>query len=249
MLPNRPAFDVCSHAAWKLGAVEVPVNVMYPEEEVEHILRDSGATVALVGPDRYDLVRSLQASLPEPREVVLSEVAADGGGVTIDQLARSAPPVEHAVDPVDELAIIAYTSGTTGYPKGAMLTHEQLSFSMDVVRDALGPGAGDNILQMLPCFHSNELLAGMAFAWQLGSTATLVDRFDALALSESSPSPGLRSSCASRRSCTTSFSCRTMRPSTSSPCVSSSTGLRRRRRTSDRRSRRDLGCASSKRTA
>ncbi len=182
MLPNWPEFHLASHAAWKLGAVEVPVNVMYREEEVEFILQDSGARVAIAHPEGVARILAVRDRLPDLRAVVAvgGAGAPPEGAIDVAELEARGEPRCPAPDLTgDDLAVIAYTSGTTGFPKGSMLGQYHVELSMERLRDKLGLTRDDNVLQVLPCFHSNASLIGIVFGWYLGSTAILVERFDA----------------------------------------------------------------------
>lgn len=185
MLPNWPEFHFVTHATWKLGAVEVPINTMYKSEEIGYILGDSGARVIVVSPEAAPHVQAVRDQLPELRAVVVVGRNAPEGTVSFAELIDNDDTSVRAPDlDGDDLAIIAYTSGTTGFPKGAMLGHYHVELSMARLRDHLGLDRDDNVLQVLPLFHSNASMIGIVFGWFLGSTAILVERFDPAAFAE-----------------------------------------------------------------
>lgn len=153
-------------AALRLGLVVVPVNGAYREREVGHIARDSRPRVAVVdGPERGEWVRAAVG----PELIVTSPAvelpAGDPGAVTLD---ASAP---------GDLALLVYTSGTTGAPKGAMLTHGNLLASSEAVRIAWRWTADDRLLLALPLFHVHGLGVGLHGALLSGGAAILVPHF------------------------------------------------------------------------
>ncbi len=179
MMPNWWQFHVVTHATWKAGGVEVPVNVMLTAEELHHLLADSGARVIVGAAHAVASVAASRETLPELRAVVAVEPTGVRGVLPFDELVdRGDPAFVTRAGRDDGLAIIAYTSGTTGFPKGTMLAHESLVVSMEVLAEYAGLGPDDNVLQVLPLFHSNASLAGQLLAWHVGSAAVLLERFE-----------------------------------------------------------------------
>ncbi|MFQ5516678.1 MAG: class I adenylate-forming enzyme family protein [Acidimicrobiia bacterium] len=179
MLPNLPEFHFATHATWKAGGVEVPINTMYKEEITEHILRDAGVKVAFATAETGAVIERVRGRLPDFETLVAVGPGDNQGTLSFDELLdRGSRDFTIGNTTEDDLAVIAYTSGTTGFPKGAMLTHRQVIVSMEALRRSLDMDESDNVLQVLPCFHSNASLIGIVFAWFLGSTAVLVERFE-----------------------------------------------------------------------
>lgn len=180
MLPNWPEFHFCTHATWALGAVEVPVNVMFREEETAYILGNAEAVVVFASSQGAEIIQRVRDRLPHLKAVVTVGAGDVPGAIHFaGLLARG--DVNYRVQDLhpDALAVIAYTSGTTGFPKGAMISHYNMIVSMQALRDYLDLTDRDNIMQPLPCFHSNASLIGIIFAWYLGSSAILVERIEA----------------------------------------------------------------------
>jgi long-chain acyl-CoA synthetase len=181
MLPNWPEFHFCSNAAWRVGAIYIPVNVMLRPAEVGHILGDSGATVVFASPETAAAVSEASAAVPQDVTVVVVGGEGPAGSIPFQAFVARGEDWHGSLSgpsDEDELAAIAYTSGTTGLPKGAMLSHRNIGSSIKVLQDYLGLTADDDVLQVLPCFHSNASIIGVLFAWYMGSAAILVERFE-----------------------------------------------------------------------
>lgn len=176
---NETVFPMAYFGALAAGATVVPVNGLLKAGEIEFMLRDAGC-VALVcsaallpeggAAARAAGVRLLALGAGEP-----------AGAERLDLLAERAEPVARAVprEP-DDLALVLYTSGTTGKPKGVMLS--QLNVLMNVQVGMVSPfafGPDDILLGCLPLFHTFGQICGMATCFQAGATMVLMDRFEA----------------------------------------------------------------------
>ncbi len=149
-LENSPAFVTAYLGAHLIGAIVVLVNTLYRQTELRHILSDSEAKVVIAGDQAHaDLVYQADA----PGAVIFaSEVVLEGAG--------DMPDWTHAPAPTD-LALIGYTSGTTGRSKGAMLTHANLMANSAAVTRAWRWTARDRLLLTLPLFHIHGLGVGL----------------------------------------------------------------------------------------
>ncbi len=196
-LQNVPEFVTSALAVWKLGAAIVPINVMYRERELGHIVRDSGL-VAIVALDELlpiiDAVRpesslrivittnGLRALAGAERPSVLQQVAdvsRDGSVWYGDILERYADAQVDAVPLTrDHLAFIAYTSGTTGTPKGAMLTHGNVLFSSQSFQSMRRIDSSDVTFAMAPLFHVTGLICSLSLSLLSGAALVLGYRFD-----------------------------------------------------------------------
>jgi acyl-CoA synthetase (AMP-forming)/AMP-acid ligase II len=114
MLPNGITYPVVWFAIAKAGAVIVPLNIQYRERDLEHTLRDSGAALVVTTPDLVEHVAAVRGRCPAIRDILIADQHMNGG---------EAPRVTRNVG-LNDLLNIQYTSGTTGLPKGCMLTHE-----------------------------------------------------------------------------------------------------------------------------
>ena len=164
MLPNVPYFAAVYYGVLRAGAVVVPMNVLLKRREVDYYLSDSGATQLFVWHD-------FAGAAPADAIVVVPG--------EFEQLIGAAEPLSEPVARDDEdTAIILYTSGTTGAPKGAELTHANLRRNVEIVVNMLDLGAEDVVLGALPLFHAFGQTAGLNAAIAAGACLTLIPRFD-----------------------------------------------------------------------
>jgi long-chain acyl-CoA synthetase len=171
MLPNRPEFAVVYYGVLRAGGVVVPMNVLLKRREVAFYLGDSGANLVFAWGDYAEEARAGAV-----------EVGAECRVLTPGGLAHLVANVEPLEDVADrdgrETAVILYTSGTTGKPKGAELTHSNLAINADVTKQLFSAGPLDVILGALPLFHSFGQTCGLNVAVSAGASLALIERFD-----------------------------------------------------------------------
>ncbi len=173
MLPNVPAFPMAFYGALAAGAVVVPVNPLLKSREVAYYLGDSGAKI-------------LFAWYSAAGEAAKGAAATGTQVVGVDEpdmrsLLAGLFPVHTRVERADDDdAVILYTSGTTGQPKGAQLTHANLARNAALTTETLiGAGPDDVVMGCLPLFHVFGLTCGLNATIAGGATLTLLPRFDA----------------------------------------------------------------------
>lgn len=154
-------------ALLRLGAVVVPVNGAYREREVTHIVRDCRPVMAIVDADWAPWVASV-----DPRCAVLSVAAVARAGGTLE------PGTEVDDAGPDAPAMIGYTSGTTGAPKGAVLSHGNLRASVAALASAWRWTSEDRLVLCLPLFHMHGLGVGLHGTLFAGASAVLLDGFE-----------------------------------------------------------------------
>jgi malonyl-CoA/methylmalonyl-CoA synthetase len=164
VLENSPGFVIAYLGVYFARAVAVPVNVAYRKVELAHILTHAGARVCIADAPCAALVRALQRTgeLVSPSDL-------------LEQHAAELPAP--ALGP-DDLALIGYTSGTTGRAKGAMLTHGNFLANAQAVTAAWGWTDRDRLLCTLPLFHMHGLGVGLHGSLVAGSAIDLHQRFD-----------------------------------------------------------------------
>jgi long-chain acyl-CoA synthetase len=171
VLPNVLSFPVAFYGALMAGAAVVPMNPLLKAREVEYYLRDSGTRV---------VVPMASSADPAVEAAATVGVEAVPVGPALPEELMAAEPLDGPVDRADEdLAVILYTSGTTGQPKGAELTHANLAGNCRTTAETLLESAGDDVIMgCLPLFHVFGLTCGLNAAVLRGSTLTLIPRFD-----------------------------------------------------------------------
>jgi malonyl-CoA/methylmalonyl-CoA synthetase len=160
-------------AALRLGLVVLPMNGAYREREVGHIVRDARPAAAVV--DNRDRARWIEAAAPGPVTVVGPDVA----------LPDASPPVLDASTP-DDGAMLCYTSGTTGAPKGALLTHGNVLASPAALGLAWRWDPDDRLVLALPLFHVHGLGVGLHGTLLAGASVVLQPQFDVDAVLDAS---------------------------------------------------------------
>ncbi|WP_426242638.1 class I adenylate-forming enzyme family protein [Nocardioides sp. LHG3406-4] len=180
VLGNRLEFVTSYLGVLRAQAVAVPVNPRSTADELERMLADSGSRVVIADADTAETVREAASRLPSRPHVVLVGVATTEGETSYDDLlapeARAVPPLR---DP-EKLAALLYTSGTSGRPRGAMLTHRALLANIDQVARVEPPmiHGDDVVLGVLPLFHVYGLNAVLGGVLRHRAKLLLVDRYD-----------------------------------------------------------------------
>jgi long-chain acyl-CoA synthetase len=163
-LPNHPDFVAALYGAWRVGATVVPVHSALTEPEARHILNDSGARILITNEQK-----TVGEKVPTLEHLVI---------VADVNVAASPPPITDVAD--DDLALIAYTAGTSGLPKGAMLTHANLKTNLDQMQQTpIAVHSDDVALCILPLFHIFGLNVVLNLAVSVGARLVLFERFDA----------------------------------------------------------------------
>jgi acyl-CoA synthetase (AMP-forming)/AMP-acid ligase II len=177
--PNVPEYAVAFHAAASLGGVLTTVNPLYTAGELAKQLHDSGARFILTVPPFLATAREAAAQSKVEEIFVFGE--AEGATPFATLLASGAEPPKVAIDPRKDLVALPYSSGTTGLPKGVMLTHHNLVAelcSVEGVHDAALITPQDTVLAFLPFFHIYGIVAFLNLALHLGATVVTMPRFD-----------------------------------------------------------------------
>ncbi len=169
--PNSVEYAVVLHGALLAGATVTTLNPLYREREVEHQLHDSGAKAVFVPEAAKPVVESVKAKLPKLERIHALE--------SVWELARSGgepKPVE--IDPEHDIAVLPYSSGTTGLPKGVMLSHQNLTANIRQTM-ALGMTGEDAVvLDFLPFYHIYGMMVLLNCGLVAGATQIILPRFD-----------------------------------------------------------------------
>ena len=175
-LPKCLPFIYLQLAAVEVGAVFLPLNPAYPPAELRYFLADSGARLLFAGSETQRAIESLQRELPSLQRAIFiaeDENWASRVGAYPAERAAPLPRDRH------QAAMMLYTSGTTSRPKGAQITHGNLSANIESLHQAWGWRADDALLHALPLFHVHGLVVALHGALHAGATAFLLPSFDA----------------------------------------------------------------------
>jgi acyl-CoA synthetase (AMP-forming)/AMP-acid ligase II len=177
--PNLPEYVIAFHAVASLGGVVTTVNPLYTAAEVARQLQDSAARFVLTVPPFLATAREAAAQSKVEEILVFGE--AEGATPFAALLAGGGTAPSVAIDPARDLVALPYSSGTTGMPKGVMLTHRNLVAelcSIAGVTDAALILPEDTVLAFLPFFHIYGIVAFMNFSLLRGATVVTMPRFD-----------------------------------------------------------------------
>ena len=197
-MQNSPQFVLAYYGILRADAVVVPVNPMNMTEELRHYVRDTGAAVAFAPQDLLGHIAPLQGQglnhivaacysdyiradhdYPVPAYVAAPREAISLPGVTHwrDMLARELRPGPMTAGP-DDLAVMPYTSGTTGHPKGCMHTHRSVMYNAVAGMTWVGTQADSVLLSVLPFFHVTGMQGSMNTPLYAGATLVMLPRWD-----------------------------------------------------------------------
>ena len=175
-LPKCLPYIYLHLAIMRLGAISLPLNPGYPQGELTYFLTNSGASLFFADVQTQQKLDSLVQSIPQLKNVVFlnTEDAHYFSKLIAGSSAGQLP--EPPVDP-DLTALMIYTSGTTGRPKGAEITHGNLTANLDSLYEAWGWREDDVLLHVLPLFHVHGLVVAFHGAMHAGATAVLLPKF------------------------------------------------------------------------
>ncbi|MFE6692088.1 AMP-binding protein [Streptomyces sp. NPDC057743] len=175
--PNSLAFPVVFYAASRCGAAVTTVHPLATEAEFARQLKDSGATRIVTVAALLDSARGAAQLAGTIAEILVCD-RADGHRSVLDLLDGDDPEPDPAIDPTTDLAALPYSSGTTGTPKGVMLTHRNIATNLAQLAPLMANGPEDRILATLPFFHIYGLTALMNAPLRNGATVVVLPRFD-----------------------------------------------------------------------
>lgn len=182
LAPNSSAFAIAFHGILRAGATATTINALFTAKDITKQLTDSKAallvTVAALKPQA--LQGALGAGLHESAVIVLDGPGADADGHpnAEDLLGPAHPSPQVSFDPATHLAVLPYSSGTTGNPKGVMLTHRNLVSNVAQIRPLQGMNSGDVVLAVLPFFHIYGMTVLLNAALHARARLVIMPAFD-----------------------------------------------------------------------
>jgi fatty-acyl-CoA synthase len=188
---NQPAFVETMFATARLGAIFVPLNFRLTGQELTYIIGDAGVHTLVAGPEHRELIEPVRTALPVRRYLAVEPAE---GWEPYGAVRDAAEPLGRpATVGEDEVALIMYTSGTTGLPKGATLTHGNLWWNNANYMHLLDFLEDDVTLVCAPLFHIGGLNLTTLVTWQKGGEVVLHRSFDAAAVLAAIPAQRITS--------------------------------------------------------
>ena len=177
-LHNRPEFLVIYFAILRLGAIPVPLNYLWKEEELSFVVSDSGTKILFTEAKLLQTGLNLKNRIPSLGKIVALEGnnAPAESVITYRSLFCPEQKKPLPITAGNDVAVLIYTSGTTGFPKGVMLTHDNLIANVESCRKAISLSAKDRFLCVLPMFHSFAFTTCVLLPLALGSTIFIVSK-------------------------------------------------------------------------
>ena len=175
-LPKCTPFIFLHLAIMRLGAITLPLNPGYPPAELVYFLTNSGASLFFADAASREQLEGALAEIPSLERVIFLQT---GTSDTFLALIAEAPDADLPEPPADpeQTALMIYTSGTTGRPKGAQITHGNLTANLNSLHEAWGWQEEDVLLHVLPIFHVHGLVVALHGALNAGATAVLLPKF------------------------------------------------------------------------
>ena len=174
--PNLPEFALVFHGTLAAGGVVTTINSLATEQDVEHQLRNAGARVLVTVPPFLDRAAPAASKLGINQLFVLGEAVGTTPFAAL--LATDAPAPEVTINPARDLAVLPYSSGTTGFPKGVMLTHRNLVANLLQTGAVHTLAAEDRVMAVLPFFHLYGMQVVMNLALWYGATLVTMPKFE-----------------------------------------------------------------------
>jgi len=175
--PNTPYYAVVFHGVLRAGAAATTINALYTAQEVAEQLRDSGARILFTVSPLLERAEAAAAEAGISEVVVMDPV--EGRTSLRDLLTTTAPTPQVEIDPAEDLAVLPYSSGTTGRAKGVMLTHRNLVANIMQCQPMMTEtGPDTRLLAVLPFFHIYGMQVVMNHPLYLGATVVTMPKFD-----------------------------------------------------------------------
>jgi len=171
MMSNRPEFVIAFFGILKAGTVPLPINALFKEKELSYVLLNSGATGLITEGGYTPIFDKIRNEVRDCSQIILAE--------DMEKLSENVSEETSIPETLDdEMAILMYTSGSTGNPKGVVLTHRNL-YSNAVVASQVASGMShvDRVFVVIPFFHIYAMNWGMIAALSQGATVVIMQRF------------------------------------------------------------------------
>ena len=174
--PNCPEYGIAFHAVATLGGIVTPINPLYTRHEIAHQLKDSGARFLVTVPGCSD--KAVEAAQDAGIEEVFVFGEMPGATPFESLLVDNGRAEQVEIDPLEDLVALPYSSGTTGLPKGVMLTHHNLVANLCQMEGLCYFYETDTLICILPLFHIYGLVVVLNMGLYSGATIVMMPRFE-----------------------------------------------------------------------
>jgi acyl-CoA synthetase (AMP-forming)/AMP-acid ligase II len=174
--PNVPEYAIAFYGVAMLGGINTTINPLYTVDELKRQLNDANAKYLLTVPTFLDNAREAASQSGIEEIFVLGDAEEETSFASLLQTEGELPEV--TINPQEDLVVLPYSSGTTGLPKGVMLTHYNLIADVTQISELTGMSERDNMIAILPFFHIFGMVALMAYGLLRRTTVVTMPRFD-----------------------------------------------------------------------
>ena len=174
--PNLPEYAIAFYGVAMLGGINTTINPLYTADELKRQLNDANAKYLLTVPAFLEKAREAASQSGIEEIFVLGESGHETSFASLLQAEGKLPEV--MINPLEDLVVLPYSSGTTGMPKGVMLTHHNLVANVTQISDLTGMSDRDNMIAILPFFHIFGMVVLMAYGLLRRTTVVTMPRFD-----------------------------------------------------------------------
>ncbi len=174
--PNLPEYAIAFYGVAMLGGINTTINPLYTVDELKRQLNDANAKYLLTVPAFLDNAREAASQSGIEEIFVLGGTEGETSFASLLRAEGKLP--ETTINPLEDLVVLPYSSGTTGMPKGVMLTHHNLIANVTQISDLTGMSERDNLIAMLPFFHIFGMVVLMAYGLLRRTTIVTMPRFD-----------------------------------------------------------------------
>jgi acyl-CoA synthetase (AMP-forming)/AMP-acid ligase II len=174
--PNVPEYAIAFHGIASIGAIVTPINPLYTAHEISLQLKDAGARLLITNPASIDKAREAAEATNVEELITFGE--AEGTTPFASLLESDGEPPKVDINPREDLVVLPYSSGTTGLPKGVMLTHHNLVSNLRQMDGLDYFCEDDTLICVLPLFHIYGLVVILNMGLRSGATIVMMSRFD-----------------------------------------------------------------------